>query len=676
MKMKKTKLRDYILTMDIKHYVKDRHHRTVEIRKPTMDDTGLVIEIAASSNIPYLRGFGYETLLHTEDAIDYTRVLAGSCPVLYNHKNDEYIGIVEKVWLVDGSLRAVIRLSKNSEFARQVSADILDGILRSISIGYEIQEIIEGEEIDGVQQYIASKWTLYEISVVTTPADYLKAGIGRANESKINEESIMNKRDFATVMEMISSLTDDEKAELLTELVDDVVEPMTEVADDMVEEDMIEGDASRPYDEEGNKLPEEEMKDAVKSARKATKRSNKGEFMSTNANGSTTGADNTVRLVELATKYGYTAELSTWVKENRSADAVAMEILEAKSNSNKVSSPAIHIKKSTPDTFGTAVKSWLQGNNSELSERGIDQARASGRTITPGTLYIPTDVPMVRAGTAYSNTGINATGINYLTWEEALREGALLSRVGGQVLALNDVSTMPFFSTPSAATVGLQETGSVAENEVIVGLKSWTPKRIAARYVFSNLLGRLNGTYDFETELYNDLLAEGVRVFDSQIWGGNGGLEMNGLSRDSNITALNLSGSFSLASGSALISQVAAANGNAEGGVFVLDHQVYSQIFSTPSFGAGSGESVLTVLQALNPVYRTGYLPQVTAGRRVAMFGDFSKVTAATFGPVEIKRDDLTKLQTGQTVLNMEMFADVAARQPASLVRWTNITTP
>ena len=185
---------------------------------------------------------------------------------------------------------------------------------------------------------------------------------------------------------------------------------------------------------------------------------------------------------------------------------------------------------------------------------------------------------------------------------------------------------------------------------------------------------RLNGTYDFEAELYNDLLAESVRVFDAQCWGGSGTNAITGLARDTNITALSLTGSMSLPSASALITEVASQNANLANSVFVADHTVYSQMYSTQAFGAGSGMSILDVVQASNPVFRTGYLPEVISSRKTIMFGDFSKVTAATFGPVEIKRDDLTKLQTGQTVLNLEMFADCVARNPKALVRWTNVT--
>jgi HK97 family phage prohead protease len=651
---------------NIKTLLNTRSFRSVDIRNPEVTESGLTIELVASSDVPYLRQFGYETLLHTDDAVDYTRVMAGACPLLYNHKNDQYIGIVEKVWLVDGQLRASVRLSKNSDLARQITADITDGILKSISIGYEINELQEVDPIKDIPQFVATRWTLYEVSVVTTPADYQKAGIGRSDHP-INEDS-MKKRELAEVMEMVDTLTDDEKAELLTELVADVVEPLTE---EVMEDTPIEDVLMEEDEVDEKEMMEEEQ---VKSAPKAkTHRSTKGDTMSMKNTGSDNGADNIAKLADIAAKYNRTADLATWVREGRSASDVALEIVESRSNTDKVTGPAIHVKKND-NTLAGAVKSWLQGNNSELAERGIDQARASGRTVTPGTLYIPTDVPMIRAGTAYTNTGKNATGIVYQTFEETLREGALLSQVGGQILALNDVSTMPYFSTPATARVNLHETGSVTEDEVEVGLRTWAPKRIAARYVFSNLLGRLNGTYDFEAELYNDLVAEGVRQFDAQIWGGAGTLEILGLTRDTNISALNLTGSMSLASASAMITEVATQNANVANGAFVVDHVVYSQLFSTPSFGAGSGESVLTVIQASNPVFRTGYLPEVITGKKAALFGDFSKVTAATFGPVEIKRDDLTKAQTGQTVLHMEMFADCVARNPKALVRWNNIT--
>ena len=714
-----------------------RMHRTVDIQRADDTETGLVLELAASSDIPYQRSFGYETLQHTDKSIDFTRVPAGSCPLLYNHQTDNYIGIVESVRVDTGQLRAVVRLSKNSDFARQVAADITDGILKSISIGYEIDEMVVGPDIREIPQYIATKWTLYEISVVTTPADYMGAGIGReaellkeiytspehmtdednqdeaaaaeeeaeAEEEKEHEEYKMDS--VENILEMINNLAPDEMQLLEDALAQDAeeMEP-AKPADEAVEEDGEEEaevtDEEDDEDDEDAEVTEEDidaiLEDLSKSltivkkepynvvvpAPKATHSLTflKGESkMSNTAAGSEKiGADNTntLRLVELANKYDRTADLSKWINENRTAADVALDILETKSNVTKIGAPAIHIKDSSKYEFGTAVKAWLQGSNSELSERGIDQARAAGRSVNSQTLYIPTDVEMIKSsrfmkrdGTAFSNSGVNAVGKEFLSWEETLREGALLARVGGQVLALNDIASAPYFSTATSGSVPF-ETGSVADSSVVVATKAWSPKRLAARYIYSNLLGKLNGTYDFASELTTDLLAEGVRLFDSQCWGGTGTEQMTGLFKDTSVTAINTSGSFSLASGSLMITTVAAANADVSKGSFVLAHNVYSQVYSTAAF-TNAGLSILGVLEATNPVYRTGYIP-LTGTKGGAMFGDWSKTTAATFGPIEIRRDDITKAQTGQTCLTFETFADCVARQPAALVIWNNIT--
>lgn len=667
----------------------NRLHRTIEIRESRQTDAGLVIEIAASSDLPYLRSFGYETLLHTDEAIDYTRVPAGSCPVLYNHNNDQYIGIVENVRVDNGQLRAVIRLSKNSDFSRQVTADIEDGILKSISIGYEINEMVAGPDIDGTPQYIAKKWTLYEISVVTTPADYIKAGIGRADKLTTEEYKMDNEEykmdSVENILGMINDLSPDEMDLLEAALSDNAAEmEPAKAVDQAVEEVAVETPLEEVVEEEA--LPVVVGKQSAPKAKHS--RSLKGDLQMSNQNDGSTGADqsNTLRLVDLANKYDRTADLSKWISENRTAADVALEILDIKSNEKKISAPAIHVKSEKKVEFAGAVQSWLKGNNSELAERGVDQARLAGTSVNSNTLYIPTNVEMIdstriassriakRDGTAYSNTGVYASGKEFLTWEQTLREGALLAQVGGQILALNDVAAMPYFSTATSGSVPF-ETGSVAESEVVVGIRNWTPKRLAARYLFSNLMTKLNGTYDFESDLYTDLLAEGVRLFDAQIWGGSGtGNQMTGISQDSGITALNATGSFTLASGSAMITTVAKANANVTNAAFVLAHDVYSQAFSTPAYGAASAISTLTLLEAQNKVVRTGYIPAPSAGKAGAIFGDFSKVTAATFGPIEIRRDDITKAQTGQTVLTFEMFADCVSRQPGALVRWNNIS--
>jgi hypothetical protein len=677
---------------------KFRHFAVKELEVRALADNEEVIRIAISTETPYLRDrlnghrVGYEVLGHRSDEVDMTYLQDGA-PFLFEHRTDTQIGVLENIELdtINGVLRADVRFS-SSQFAQDILEDIKRGIRKRISVGYEVWEYADvGEAEDGIPVVRATKWRPFEASLVSIPAD-LNAGVNK--HFQISEEQTMAKMKAEPVVneETVPEIGPEDLIELANELLavaaelipetEPETEPETPAEEAIAEDDYETLKAELETIKEMLDINEvEEVKKmnivnqltALKAAFKETK------SMSTKANGSVGANKETIeRLTNLAVRHNMTDRLPSWLSEGRSYESVAAEVLDARSNESKIGAPAIHIKGNRDESFAGAVSAWLKGENSEIAERGLDQARAAGNVISAGTLYLPTNVPlfkkaMFRTTFGMGGTGVNATGKEFLTFEETLREGALLARVGGDIRTLNDTAQMPFFSTPTTAS-NYAETGSVAAAAVQIGLKTWEPKRIAARYEFSNLLGRLNGTYDFEGELYNDLVAEGVRQMDAQIWGGTGANnQLLGIARDTNITSLNQSGSMTLASASVMVTQVAKQNGNVEAGAFVVAHDVYSSIYSTPSFGAGSGESVLSVIQASNPVFRTGYLPEITAGKKVAIFGDFSKVTAAVFGPVEIKRDDLTALANGKTILNLEMFADVAVRQPGSLVRWIHI---
>lgn len=382
-------------------------------------------------------------------------------------------------------------------------------------------------------------------------------------------------------------------------------------------------------------------------------------------------------LSQLATRHNMTDKLGTWISENRSVESVKAEILDAGSNADKViGAPAIHTGTKDKSVAG-AVRAFLSGDNSELAERGVDQARKAGTSIKPGTLYLPTDVDMIPAShakrsTAYTNTGANGVGKQFMSWVETLREGALLSRVGGQIITMNDLAQVPYFSAPSTAS-NFHETGSSTDSEVTIANYTWSPKRVSARYIFSNLMGRLNGTYDFEGTLYNDLLGEGIRKFEQQVWGGTGTNNVTGLLYDTNISSMNLTGSFALASASAMLQTIAQKGVNADAATFVVNNAVYAYAFSNAAFTNG-GNSVIAALKADGKDFiQSSHLPVIST-KNTAIAGDFSKVIAANFGALEIKRDDVTKAQTGETVLQLEMYIDSVASRPTDLVKWVNIS--
>ena len=160
--------------MDSRDFTGQQLHRftAVDARALGEDRT---IEFPFSSELPVERWFGSEVLSHQPDAVNLARLNDGA-PVLWNHDPSTVIGVVERAWLdgEKGRGYARVRFSRNA-MAQQVVADITDGILRNVSVGYTIADAIPGA--DG--QVIATKWEPLEVSIVSIPADP-SVGIGRS----------------------------------------------------------------------------------------------------------------------------------------------------------------------------------------------------------------------------------------------------------------------------------------------------------------------------------------------------------------------------------------------------------------------------------------------------------------------------------------------------------------
>lgn len=107
------------------------------------------------------------------DSADLTALSAGA-PVLDGHMTHEteyVIGVVESARRADDGFRAVLRFS-NREDVNGLWQDIQDGILRNVSMGVQIGElVVESRPGADVKQYLAKKWRPYEISVVPIGAD-------------------------------------------------------------------------------------------------------------------------------------------------------------------------------------------------------------------------------------------------------------------------------------------------------------------------------------------------------------------------------------------------------------------------------------------------------------------------------------------------------------------------
>lgn len=142
-------------------------------------------DLSFSSEEPYERFWGTEILSHKDGALDLTR-LNSIGVVLYNHDRDKVIGRILSAGIQNN--RGIARI----EFDRDAESDVIyqkvaSGTLKSVSVGYRVDEwedVKAGQRsADGIEGpcSIATKWTPFEISIVSVPAD-ASVGVGRARE--------------------------------------------------------------------------------------------------------------------------------------------------------------------------------------------------------------------------------------------------------------------------------------------------------------------------------------------------------------------------------------------------------------------------------------------------------------------------------------------------------------
>lgn len=144
------------------------------------------VELSFSSEEPYSRWWGVEILDHTEGCVDLERLNSIGC-ALFNHKRDVVIGKVLKAWKEDGRCLAHIRFDDDQE-SDIIYKKVKSKTLQGVSVGYTVdswEEVMPGKKsADGRFTgpcEIAKKWTPFEISIVSVPADPT-VGVGREFE--------------------------------------------------------------------------------------------------------------------------------------------------------------------------------------------------------------------------------------------------------------------------------------------------------------------------------------------------------------------------------------------------------------------------------------------------------------------------------------------------------------
>jgi phage major head subunit gpT-like protein/phage head maturation protease len=148
--------------------------RTATLQPATFDPERRTVEVVFATTAPVrrfdLEGPYQERLDLSPAAVDLSQLIGG--PVLNSHDRmdvNSILGVVENAQ-VDGERgTAVLRFSERSA---AILNDIRDGIIRSISVGYVVnQRRVEKDPATGMRTIVATAWTGKEISLVAIGAD-------------------------------------------------------------------------------------------------------------------------------------------------------------------------------------------------------------------------------------------------------------------------------------------------------------------------------------------------------------------------------------------------------------------------------------------------------------------------------------------------------------------------
>jgi len=186
---------------------KEPMRRALQIGREMVRSKDRTVDLAFSSELPYVRWWGIEILDHSPGAMRMDRAKDGIA-VLYNHSRDSHLGILGECRCDPDKVgRGAARFGKGP-LASEKWQDVDDGILKDVSVGYEIHfmqemdpksmtpELMEMAAREKLPVYRITDWEPYECSFVTVPADPT-VGVGRAAETGTGTEQ---ERDVKAVL--------------------------------------------------------------------------------------------------------------------------------------------------------------------------------------------------------------------------------------------------------------------------------------------------------------------------------------------------------------------------------------------------------------------------------------------------------------------------------------------
>jgi HK97 family phage major capsid protein len=534
--------------------------------------------------------------------------LQGKAPLLVNHDPENQIGVVESANVgSDKRGYATVRFGK-SEDAEEILTDVLDGIRTLISFAYKVHEIILEKESDEETIYRVTRWEPLEISIVSVPAD-ISVGVGRQLEEK-NSVKIIN-QGVTKVME------EDKKA-------------METVDIGKEKKDVREHELARVKE-----------------------------------------------ILAIGDQFNMKEEAQKAVRDDITVDKFREMALAKLSQEKHIDTQTSDIGMSGKEVRGysllRAIGAVLTGDWSKAGlelEASRTVAKLTGRQMQKDGFFVPHDVLKREITKAGYGAGLIATQSYPQNFIELLRNRAMLTQLGAQVLSglVGNVSVPKQTGAATAYWVTEGYASTINLSDSVYTALTMTPKYVGARTPYTRAM-LLQGNPSVEMLVMNDLV--NVLALALDLAGINGAAVSNqpvGILGTSGIGSVDGTG-FDWTAAVELETDVVAANADIATMAYLTGASV-NGILKTRE--KASGYPVYLNTDGQMNGYPVGVSNQVPASNII--FGAFSQVIFGLWGGLDILVDPYTRSDSGGVIINAYQAANVGIRHAASFSCCVNVS--
>lgn len=639
------------------------------------------IAISFSSEQPVLRDFGYEVLKHTRSAINDERIVGG-LPLLWNHNRDQQIGRANGITLDMASkkLRAVVKFSRN-EFPQSILRDIQDGIVTDVSFGYMVDDFEvdqSNRSQDGVPTYNVTRWTPFEVSFVTIPAD-ITVGVGRAMGCE--DPKMEMKADPDAAQE------EDEQDGGADDAIEKVEEKALDAVDGDDDSEVTEPDTekeSETQDKRNLGLGENAQTIISTSTQKVETTS-----LQRKSNMENSTRQETLAIMGLATKLGLASEASEMLASERSIEQVKSDLLAlAATKQPKVSAePHIDARDLKGYSIGKAIRAQLTNDWSEAGlEREASKFLSRKLNREASGFFVPTSA--FRAANTM-NTGGTGQGKElvfneYAGFIDLLRPSSKVIQLGAQVFGglTNNLTFVQETAAPVTYWVGENSGADVTDTKIGTTQKTLSPKQLMAQlsYTRTQLMQSVEA---MDSLIMARLVREHAIAIDAAAIGYKSTVTnapTGGILLDSGVpvTALATNGqaitnSASVAAVFGLKTVVNKNNALSDACAYLTtpDMQGKLEITAVPGATVAQAAWAFDKLNGFKAVSSANVPANLDKGTSTGVchpviFGDFSNLIVGDFGALDITVDPYTLGGQGLTRILSNQLADIGITRPTA----------